>query len=56
MSEIKGIEGIHEFLGKAGTFFLATEDGEQPKTRPLSFQMLENGNLPPSLFPSFLLH
>ena len=45
MSDIKGIEGIHEFLGKAGTFFLATEDGDQPKTRPLSFQMLENRKL-----------
>ena len=43
MSEIKGIEGIHEFLGTAGTFFLATEDGEQPKVRPISFQMYENG-------------
>ena len=45
MSDIKGIEGIHEFLGKAGTFFLATEDGEQPKVRPLSFQMYENGKI-----------
>ena len=45
MSEIKGINGISEFLGQAGTFFLATEDGNQPKTRPVSFQMVENGKL-----------
>ena len=45
MSEIKGINGISEFLGEAGTFFLATEDGNQPKTRPVSFQMVENGKL-----------
>ncbi len=45
MSEIKGAEGISEFLGNAGTFFLATEDGDQPKTRPVSFQMLENGKI-----------
>ena len=26
---------IHEFLDKAGVFFLATEDGKQAKVRPL---------------------
>lgn len=26
MSDIKGIEGIHEFCGKAGTFFLNMVD------------------------------
>ncbi|MBQ6158738.1 MAG: pyridoxamine 5'-phosphate oxidase family protein [Thermoguttaceae bacterium] len=43
--EIKGICGISEFLGKAGFFFLATADGDQPKTRPMGFQMLVNGKL-----------
>lgn len=45
MSEIKGLQGISEFLGNAGTFFLATEDGDQAKTRPISFQMYHNGKL-----------
>lgn len=45
MNEIKGISDISEFLKEAGTFFLATEDGDQPKTRPVSFQMLVNGKL-----------
>ncbi len=43
--EIKGIEGISKFLAKAGTFYLATADGDQPKTRPMGFQMLYNGKL-----------
>lgn len=45
MAEIKGLAGVSEFLGNAGTFFLATEDGDQPKVRPISFQMLENGKI-----------
>lgn len=45
MSEIKGLKGVSEFLGQAGTFFLATEDGEQAKTRPVSFQMYYNDKL-----------
>ena len=45
MSEIKGIDGLSNFLKEAGTFFLATEDGDQPKTRPVSFQMVVNGKL-----------
>ena len=45
MSDIKGVEGISSFLGKAGTFFLATEDGDQPRTRPVSFQMLVKDKL-----------
>lgn len=31
MSEIKGIDGIFKFFGEAGVFWLATEDGAQPK-------------------------
>ena len=45
MIEIRGIEGISKFLGEAGSFFLATADGDQPKTRPMGFQMLYNGKL-----------
>lgn len=45
MSEFKGIESISKFFGEAGTFFLATEDGKQPKTRPVSFQMLVDGKI-----------
>lgn len=45
MVEIKDISGLSKFLGDAGTFFLATVDGDQPKARPLSFQMLVNGKI-----------
>ena len=45
MSDIKGIDGIYKFFGEAGVFWLATEDGAQPKVRPISFQMLVDGKL-----------
>lgn len=45
MSEFKGIESISKFFGEAVTFFLATEDGKQPKARPVSFQMLVDGKI-----------
>ena len=34
---------IHEFLDEAGVFFLATEDGKQPKVRPLGAHIEMNG-------------
>lgn len=34
---------IHDFLNEAGTFFLATADGDQPKLRPLGFHMEMEG-------------
>ena len=34
---------IHEFLDEAGVFFLATEDGEQAKVRPLGAHVEVDG-------------
>ena len=34
---------IHDFLNEAGIFFLATEDGKQPKVRPLGAHIELNG-------------
>ena len=34
---------IHDFLDEAGVFFLATEDGRQPKVRPLGAHIERNG-------------
>ena len=34
---------IHDFLNKAGIFFLATEDGAQPKVRPLGAHVEMDG-------------
>lgn len=45
MAKIEGLEAVSKFLGESGTFFLATEDGDQAKTRPVSFQMYEDGKL-----------
>lgn len=39
------IEKVDQFLSEAGTFFLATEDGTQPKCRPISFHMLEDDTI-----------
>ncbi|MCR4708263.1 MAG: pyridoxamine 5'-phosphate oxidase family protein [Clostridiales bacterium] len=36
---------IHEFLNEAGTFFLATVDGDQPKVRPLGAHFLMDGKV-----------
>ena len=36
---------VHEFLNEAGTFFLATMDGDQPKVRPLGAHFLMDGKI-----------
>ncbi len=36
---------VLDFLDEAGVFFLATEDGNQAKCRPLGFKMLKDGKL-----------
>ena len=34
---------IHEFIDQAGVFYLATEDGNQPKVRPLGAHIEKDG-------------
>ena len=36
---------VYEFLKEAGTFFLATTDGNQPKLRPLGLVFEEDGKV-----------
>ena len=36
---------INEFLDEAGIFFLATEDGKQPKVRPLGAHIEKDGKI-----------
>ena len=36
---------VHDFLTEAKIFFLATEDGDQPKIRPLGAQFEADGKL-----------
>ena len=36
---------VNDFLTEAGTFFLATTDGDQPKVRPLGFHMEMDGKV-----------
>jgi uncharacterized pyridoxamine 5'-phosphate oxidase family protein len=36
---------INEFLNEAGVFFLATEDGDQPKVRPLGAHLEMDGKV-----------
>lgn len=39
------IQKIDEFLSRAQTFYLATENGDKPKCRPLGFHMVLDGKL-----------
>lgn len=41
--KIKGLEAVVKFLSDSGTFYVATEDGDQAKTRPFSFIMYQDG-------------
>lgn len=36
---------LHEFLNKAGVFYLATVDGARPRLRPLGLQMEVDGRV-----------
>lgn len=39
------MEKVLEFLKEAGTWYLATVDGDQPRVRPFGAQMVYNGKL-----------
>jgi len=41
----QGIERVYGFLCDAGTFFLATAEGQQPRVRPFGAVMLRDGKL-----------
>ncbi|MBR2560836.1 MAG: pyridoxamine 5'-phosphate oxidase family protein, partial [Eubacterium sp.] len=36
---------VNDFLSEAGTFFLATVDGDQPKVRPLGLHFEMDGKV-----------
>ena len=39
------IEKVYNFLNEAGVYYLATEDGDQPRVRPFGTVLLSNGRL-----------
>lgn len=39
------VNDVLQFLDEAGVFFLATEEGDQAKCRPLGFKMVKDGHL-----------
>ena len=42
---MKTIEDVAQYLTDAGTFYLSTEDGDQPKCRPLGMIHLIDGQI-----------
>ena len=42
---MEGIERVCQFLEDAGTYYLATADGDQPRVRPFGTVLLSNGRL-----------
>jgi len=42
---MKTLEDVVQFLNETGMFFLSTEDGDQPKCRPLGFKLMADGQL-----------
>ena len=40
-----GIEKVYEFLNNAGTYYLATVEGDQPRVRPFGTALLYDGRL-----------
>ena len=42
---MEGIEGVYQFLNEAGTYYLATADGDQPRVRPFGTILLMGGKL-----------
>ena len=43
--ENKGIEKVCQFLDEAGTYYLATVEGDQPRVRPFGTALLYEGKL-----------
>ena len=41
----EGIEKVCEFLDEAGTYYLATVDGDQPRVRPFGTALIAKGRL-----------
>ena len=42
---MEGIEKIYQFLDEAGSYFLATVEGDQPRVRPFGTMLLCDGRL-----------
>lgn len=42
---MEGIEKVYQFLNEAGTYYLATVDGDQPRVRPFGTALLSGGKL-----------
>lgn len=42
---MEGIERVYQFLNEAGTYYLATVDGDQPRVRPFGTILLMGGKL-----------
>ena len=42
---MEGIEKVCAFLREAGTYYLATAEGDQPRVRPFGTALLMNGKL-----------
>lgn len=39
------VEKVWEYLDRAQIFYVATVDGDQPKCRPFSFKMMDDGKI-----------
>jgi uncharacterized pyridoxamine 5'-phosphate oxidase family protein len=42
---MNGIEKVYQFLNDAGTYYLATAEGDQPRVRPFGTALLSGGKL-----------
>jgi len=42
---MKPIEKVDKYLTDAGVYFLATENGDQPKIRPIGYHKLDEGKI-----------
>ncbi len=41
----EGLQKVYEFLDRAGTYYLATVEGDQPRVRPFGTVLLHDGKL-----------